>query len=153
MRNQKLLEILKVAHDELVDLAKKFPPDKRNTILFNKWSLHDILAHISAWNKIDAYHTERVRDGKNFEWIYDVDKFNEDEIEKRRHWVWNKIFEEFNQSGKYLIEIFQNLPDDVWDRTCGPDSKFSPQRFFEAQIKHYRDAHLPAVRKVFWEIS
>lgn len=148
MKNQDLIESLKKGHEELVNLAAKFPHDKREEILFDQWSLKDILAHFSAWDKLDTYHTECVRDGKDFEWVYDEDTFNAEEVAKRKHLTWEGTLEEFDNAGKHMIEVFQSLPDDAWDRSCGPQEEHSPTTFLKSHVEHYWDSHIPPIKEI-----
>ncbi len=153
MKNQNLIGALESGHEELIDLVKKFPSDKREVALFDRWSLKDMLAHFSGWNTLDTYHTECVRDGENFEWIYDEDAFNAEEVAKRKNLNWEEVFEEFDQSGKRMVEVFKTLPDDAWDRKCGPDGKYSPRSFLESHVEHYNESHILPIKEVLKKIS
>ena len=140
-------------HRELVSLAQQFPVSERTSILFDKWSIQDILAHFSAWNKLDADNTEYLRDEKELTWVSDEDAFNDGEVARRRNLAWEEVFQEFDSSGKHLIDVFQSLPEEVWDRPCGPNGKHSPRTFLKAHIWHYHEAHIPSIRKVLKDIT
>ena len=88
------------------------------------WSVKDILAHISAWERIAIDIIQSANDGeplkpyinKIFE---DIDKFNADVFKKYQNYRWMEVIEEFNASHQdfmILIEsltekfIFTNLP-------------------------------------------
>ncbi len=129
----------------MVELANRFPTDQREAVLFDRWSLKDILAHLSAWNHVDAEHTELVRDGKEFEWISDWDAFNEREVSKRKHLPWGAILAELVSSADYIVRVFQNLSLAVWDKPCGPRNKSTPRGWLLAEVRHYRDTHNPEV--------
>lgn len=136
-----------------MELVNRFPKDQREAVLFDKWSLKDMLAHLAAWNHVDAEHTERVRDGKEFEWISDWDAFNEQEVAKRKHLPWDAVVAELDASADYLIATFQGLPELICDTPCGPKNKSSPRRWLIAEIEHYRDTHTPEVARKLSEFE
>ena len=132
-------------HGQMVEMANRSPEDQREVVLFDRWSLKDMLAHLAAWNHVDAEHTERVRDGKEFEWISDWDSFNEREVSRRQHLSWGATMDELTSSADYVVRVFRDLPLAVWDKPCGPENKSTPRGWLEAEIRHYRDTHNPEV--------
>src|SRR3989344_6857397 len=97
-KEEETIEEFRRVHSRMMELANRFPKDQREAVLFDRWSLKDMVAHLVAWNHVDAEHTERVRDGKEFEWIADWDVFNDREVSKRKHLSWDAIMEELSSS-------------------------------------------------------
>ena len=112
-----------------------------------------MLAHLTAWNRVDVEHTECVRDEKDFEWISDWDKFNDREVTRRKQMSWNAIMEEWISSANRVVSVFQDLPLPVWDKRCGPEHKATPRGWLKAEIGHYRDEHIPQVANKLKELT
>ena len=143
---QKINEF-KTLHQKLLSLINQSPKDRINDILFDKWSLHDVLVHLTAWNNINLFHTECIRDRKPFAWIADVDAFNHKEVTKHKNIPFEKIYQEFNQSGEKLIELFENLPDTTWKKKA-ISHEATPERFLDCVIDHYKNEHIPQIENV-----
>ncbi|KKS69007.1 MAG: Glycosyl transferase, family 2 [Candidatus Daviesbacteria bacterium GW2011_GWA2_42_7] len=46
-----------------------------------------------------------------------------------------------------MIKIYGDLPKELWDKQAGPNPKFTPRRFLEAETSHYKGDHLTQVRQ------
>ena len=134
-------------HQQLLKLVEKMPEAKRNQPLFNKWDLKDILAHLTAWNKLNAYHTQCAQQNQNFKWVADTDEFNKNNIQKAKNKTWEQVINNFNTSAENLINTFKNLPEQSWDKKCGPQNKYSPRIFLQCSIDHYQTEHIPQIHK------
>jgi len=87
------------------------------------WTIKDILAHISAWNKelIKAVNM-LLRDEKP--WFADIEKnelkisegeFNKIQIVKRKSMSLKEIIEEWEQSFDNLLKKIRSLSDNEWE--------------------------------------
>lgn len=111
MTNQDLIDKFQKLHQQLVGLVNQVPANLREQVLFDKWSLKDILAHISAWNLLTTDRVKGTRRGELFPWVEDedLDKFNQEEILKRRNLGWNKIHGELIKATEEMINMYKNL--------------------------------------------
>lgn len=102
MNNQQLIDKFKALHQQYNDLVNEFPIENREKVLFDKWSLKDILAHVTGWNDLNAAHAVDVSQGIEPEWVADVDKYNDEQVSKRKDLSWDEVYNEFIKSGDAL---------------------------------------------------
>lgn len=142
---QEKIEELKRARLTLLRAIDNFPKNKREEILFNKWSLKDVVAHISGWDIAIIDLLKSLKKGKTPCWIEGVHKFNKRSVEKRKRWSWPKVYKEFVKLGKEIIEGYESVPEELWEKRIWEKRSFTPRKFLEIDIKHYRDDHLPQI--------
>lgn len=141
-----LIEDLKKARQEFLDEVEKFPKDKVDETLFDKWTIKEILGHMSAWELWAVEQTKSMKGtGKVKDWIISEDEFNGQEVLKRKNWDFDRIFLELKTAGEEDLKTYESLPDDVWDKSCGPDGTYSLREFIKEDISHYKN-HLAQIR-------
>lgn len=143
MSNQQLINKFMELHQQYMDLVNKFPVEDREKVLFDKWSLKDVLAHVIGWNDLNTEHVIDVAQGTEPEWVADVDKYNDQQVNKRKSFSWEKVYDEFVQSGERLADTFQELPGEIWDKKCGYEKRYTPRAYLEHMIEHYEKEHIP----------
>lgn len=145
---QKRIEEFKKARFNLHQAIDSFPKDKREEILFGKWSLKDIVAHISGWDLITIKTLKSIEKSKTPGWIGSVYEFNRNSVEKRKKWNWQKVYKEFVELGGKITNEYEGIPEDLWNKKAWKSRSFTPKKFLEIDIKHYRDEHLPQIMKL-----
>ena len=130
-----------------ISAVEKFPESRRDEILFGDWSLKDILVHITAWEKASIQKINNLLEHKKPSWISDVDKFNETSTREKSGASWDQIYQDFLNTGEQMIATYQKLPDDLWKQQTGPNPKFTPERFLEAEAHHYQGDHLVQIKQ------
>ncbi|NIT04542.1 hypothetical protein GTO10_06650 [Candidatus Saccharibacteria bacterium] len=125
----------------------KFPEDKRTEVLFGRWSLKDILAHMSAWDLYSIECLDALKRGKEPKWDLHVNAFNARAVKKRKDWTFKKVYKEWIEAGEKLIKAYRRLPEEIWDKKFWPNRRFTPKKFLEIDLEHYRDKHLPQLKK------
>lgn len=138
---------LKEAQTAFINTVNNFPTGKRMQILFGRWGLKDILGHVSAWNLYSIQCLQDLREGKEPLWELAVNKLNARETKKRKDWSFEKVYRELVESAEKLVEAYQNLPAELWDRKLWPKRRWTPRKFLETDFKHYQKDHLPQIRK------
>jgi hypothetical protein len=136
-----LIEQFKEARSEFIDLINMFPPKRRPDILFGQWSLKDVLAHIIGWDLYGIDCLQSLKDNKQPYWHSNIDEFNQEQILKRKNWTWQKLHQEFVSTGEKLIKEYETLPLELWNKRFWPDKRFTPRKFLEIDINHYRIEH------------
>lgn len=116
-------------------------------MLFDKWSLKDILAHIIGWEKLSVEKIQALQNGTEIEWISDVNKQNEASVNSYKNKNWNEVYQELVKSGEGMIKCYQSLPENLWDKQAGPDPKYTPRRFIEQETRHYQGGHLQEIER------
>ncbi len=151
MNKEELLIQLRKLHQELIKLVDKFPIEKKGEIIFDRWSLNDVLAHITAWNNQDILRFEGANSGDNPAkyWIEDLDAFNATEVNKAKSYIPQDIYSAFVNSGYNLIKDAEDLPEEHWQITIDPKHTLSLHRDFIYSIEHYKDEHIPQLQAYF----
>jgi hypothetical protein len=147
MNRVQLIAKFQQLHEKLVSLVNQIPPGNREKIMFDKWSLKDVLAHLAAWNELDASRIEALQKGKVYEWIDDWNSFNKVEVEKRQGLNWENIYKEFVNSGKKMVNAYSALDEKLWDKEFGRNNRISATRDLKGMISHQED-HIRELEKV-----
>jgi len=142
-----LIEELKNSRLSLIRAVDNFPKHRREEILFNKWSLKDVMAHVSGWDIATIDLLKKIKKGKTPEWIGSIYEFNKRSVEKRKKWNWQKVYKEFVRVGKEIIEEYGNVPEELWEKKVWKNRSFTPKKFIKIDIRHYRDEHLPQIMR------
>ena len=141
----KEIEKLSQLRTELIKLIDDFPVDKRLEILFDKWSLKDVLAHLCGWDRLTADALTNLNQGKQSEWGKGVNEMNADNVAKRKERNWDEVYKEFINNSQDMINKYSSLADDLWDKPLYPNKKFSPAKFLKIDIDHYQE-HIEAIK-------
>ncbi len=131
--------------EKIIYFAGIYPIDKRKVAIFDKWSLKDVLAHLSNWVVHDIDCLEALKEGREPYWEPDVDEFNARGIEERKDKSWNEVFDEFSNLSKKLVEIYETLPNDLWERDIWKGRGQTAKRFLHEDIEHWRNEHLTEI--------
>jgi hypothetical protein len=145
--NKLILELKKVRL-ELISAIDKFPKEKREEILFDKWSLKDILSHLSGWDKFTIQKINEFLNGKIPRWEISIDKFNDLNVTKNKNKPWNEIYDEFVKLSLQNIKSYKIIPTTKHDSLIWKDKKYTPKKFLMIDIDHYKNEHLSKILKV-----
>ena len=53
-----------------------------------------MVAHLSGWMLAAAKNVKSLKEGQTPPWVESIDKFNQDNVEKRRGWGWERPHQE-----------------------------------------------------------
>ena len=136
---------LKKLREDIIYFVGKYPLDKRDVVIFDKWTLKDVLAHLSNWIIHDIDCLEALKeDGEPF-WEPDVDEFNARGILDRKSKNWNEVLNEFSSLSQKLIEIYETLPNDLWEKDIWKGRGQTAKRFLYEDVEHWRNEHLTEI--------
>lgn len=128
--------------NELMKTLKLFPKQDMEKCLFDKWSLKDIVAHITAWDERDIYYVDALLNNKEPNWVIDIDKFNNDSVDASKNTSWVNVFSKFKKTNKRMLKAYKGLPENFVNKKFWKSRKFTPYNNLEGTIHHYRDEHL-----------
>jgi len=131
---------------QIINIIHQFPADKRQVILFDQWSLREILAHLSGWDVFTAESVEKFKSGKLPVWGGKINIFNQKSLEQREKLTWTEIYNEFIASSQKMIDQYQSIDDKLWNQKIWPDKSYTPAKFLKIDIDHYQD-HLEEIKK------
>ena len=119
MNKQQTIQFLKNNHQKLEKVINGLKENQmvKDSIL-TKWTVKDILAHISAWNLELIKATDELLNDQEPWFINEKEltetKFNECETKKRKYWSLNQVLEEWQGSFEELIRKIESLSNNEW---------------------------------------
>ncbi len=137
-----LLDEFKKISDEFGTLTQKFPAEKREEIVFDKWSLKNVISHLNHWMIHDIDCLNALLDNKVPYWEPNVEEFNQKGVILRSNNSWNQVYLEFVDLKQRLIDLYSNYPEYLRNDRIWPDKSETPTRFLEENIKHWRNEHI-----------
>jgi len=136
-----------------VDTINKFPIEKRETILFDQWSLKDILAHILGWHKLFLINLSNLtNDNAPVDWGK-IDEFNRKNVSRNQSSSFSSIFQDLKKTDQELIKQLESLTLQNWQKKFWPNRTYTPQKILEIEIKHYLHTHIPQINNFKLEID
>lgn len=138
------------ARQEFIDAVERFPKDKRAMVLFDRWSLKEILTHIAGWDNCIANNIICIKKNQEPPHYGKVDDFNKNSVEKGRRWNWERAYKEFIKGGELIVREYGSLPEALWDKKFWPTKNSTPRKFLQIVTHHYLRDHLPEIRKTIF---
>lgn len=142
---EKIDEFVKVK-EEIRRIIEAFPVESRMKILFDKWTLKDVVVHLSNWMVHDIDCLEKLKVGREPVWEPDFDEFNMKGVEARKGWSWQKVFDEFLILNEELYKLYYSLLENLWDKPIWKGYGLTARKFILKDIEHKND-HLEELRK------
>lgn len=100
------------------------PRQMRSTMVTDKWSVKDVIAHLSAWNLAEAEAIDEILDNRIPSWWgRDETAFNRREVRRRAGWTAGKVIAEWEASFSTLIERMGGVSKIEWTRRVTKRSK------------------------------
>ena len=139
-----LEKFIKVKH-RVKSLIDEYPPEKREQILFDKWSLKDVIAHLNTWMEDDLRALKNLKGGKKSYWEPDIDAFNAKGVDIRKNRSWSVVYKEFDHLVSKLIETYETLPEELYEAQIWGKHKGTPMRSLQTGIEHWEEEHIPSL--------
>ncbi len=136
------LEQLEELFNYLLNLINLYPENLKTAIIFDQWSLKDILAHFIGWNKLTTDDIKRTLKGKTKDniWIDDaeIDLFNKTEVNKRSTLNWDEVLNEFIISFEELFNTYKSIPPEFRKANLNPNEEGFPISLsLMVDVKHF----------------
>jgi hypothetical protein len=138
---------------EFLDVLRQFPARNRSRILFGKWSLKDVVAHLTGWDQYFVDILISLQAGEEPPYWGNMDKFNEASVQKRRKKPWRAVYDEFVDAGDEFIRCYTQLPTELRDARFWKGRSYTPIRILEIDIHHYAVSHLKPIKKALARIE
>jgi hypothetical protein len=143
-----LLDFEKVS-DKLTKLIQFFPVSKIEDVVFDKWSLKNVVSHLNHWIIHDIDCIKSLIAGKVPHWEPDIEVFNTRGVDKRRDLNWDIIFNEFLKLKNELLNLYKNLGEEYRHKKIWPDKNETPYKFLNEDIKHWQGEHISQLEEYF----
>lgn len=143
-----LVNEFKSVRKDLIRIIDSFPGEKRELVLFDKWSLKNILSHLSGWAKyqtdvlVQFERGEKIKISKNLKVL-----INEDFVFQRLKWNWDRVYREFLETSEKLIKEYEDLPGELWEKKLYDDKETTMKDFIKTEINHYKNTHGPQIKQ------
>lgn len=130
-----------------------FPAQQRREKLFTDWSLHDVIAHLSAWNWVTIAALEDLQQGSPvLDWIRDedTDAFNEMMVYVRHDWSWEDVLAEFELTMRDLLNVYCRCSLVQWTQKfvpADPKNAATPLSALDMDIDHMAE-HLAEIEQI-----
>ena len=147
------LEEFKQVKYEVKSLIDLFPPSKREEVLFDKWTLKDVVAHLSHWMEDDLHALNNLAHGKKSYWYPDIEKFNKEGVEKRKKLSWTLVCDEFVSLISNLEAAYTNLPVELQESDMWENHEGTPLRSLIVDIEHWSEEHVPSLTKALEKLG
>lgn len=152
-KNEEQVKEFKDLHNAFMKLVNQVPTEQRETVLFDQWSLKDILAHIGAWNLWSVQHVGHVIKKENVYWE-GVEEFNQRVVAESKDWKFEEVIKDLNSSVTKLVDTYKRLPEKIWDTSITftnvsteENKNYTPRYFLVEDIGHYKDEHIPQLQE------
>lgn len=142
-----MVDEFKDARKTLIRSIDDFPIENRESAVFDKWNLKDILSHLSGWAKYQADILEQFRkEGKAESTEGLKASINTDFVTQRKRWSWNRVYQEFLKLSENLVKEYENLPKELWKNKVYGDKETTVSDFIKIEINHYTNTHGKQIR-------
>lgn len=150
-----LLKEFEIVRKSFVDALKKFPPEKAEEKLFDKWSLKEVVAHFTAWDRYFTQSLKLLKNNVSMPYWENIASFNKNAVIRTAKADWQKVFAEFVKSGEMFLDEYKKLPKDLIDKLIWKERKYTPFKFLEINVEHYKNAQLKEIQKLLkkWKIN
>lgn len=143
----KLISDYQKARQSFIKAIDMFPKDKREEVLFDKWSLKQLITHLSGWDNYIANSAKYLKYDQERPFYGSVDEYNAKSVAKGKDWSWIKAYNEFIKGGGRVIKECEKLDDGLWNTMLWINKSSTLEKFIKIQTKHYLHEHLPQVTK------
>lgn len=118
MYKRSIVNFLIKDHKKLEEVLSKLNAEELKSIpIIGKWTIKDILAHISAWNFEEIKAIDNVLENRK-PWYVDCNEneFNKVETEKRKSWKLKRVIKEWRESFTALLLKIKKLSPKEWNK-------------------------------------
>lgn len=130
---------------QLIDTTSRFSEKKRLSLLFDKWSLKDVLAHLSGWDALTVELIEKFKIDEPPTWIDKINIFNQNSLDQRKSLTWEEIYKEFVSVSQKNIDQYLSIDNQLWNKKIWQNKSYTPSKFLKIDIDHYQE-HLDEIK-------
>jgi hypothetical protein len=141
------------ARSRLLDALQRFPSRHRNDVLFDQWSLKDLVAHLTGWDQYFAAILASLQEGQEPPFWGKLREFNEASVGKRRALSWKKVHGEFVAAGDGFIRAYGELSPKTAHTKFWNGKSYTPARIIDINAHHYGESHLPEIEAMLVKLA
>jgi 8-oxo-dGTP diphosphatase len=156
MQNQKYFKEIDAfvkAHLSLYKILVSFPLDKTSEVLFDNWSIKEVVIHMYRWNEIITSNIQSVLNNEEPKYYGSVQEFNENSTKDSVQTTWQEALNEFDKSGKNLFKAYLNFPENLFEQKFWTAKSSTPLKFLNILTKHYLEEHTPVILSVLNDLD
>ena len=112
--------VLVAARDELVAAVALIPAGERSSRpVCGEWTLKDVIAHITDWERVGAEGLGSMAAGEKpeVEDAGDIEAWNQAHVEARRGQLWDEIWLDFNRAREELVKTLAGMGQAEMERS------------------------------------
>ncbi len=112
MDKHEILNHLTQAHTQLLNAIEGVSATEMTTLYVSeRWTVREVLAHISGWSTWDLQMIQAIRQGKtpDLSVIQDVDAFNDRLVAERKQWSMEQIVAEMENTQIAMQELVGSM--------------------------------------------
>ncbi|MGB6838678.1 MAG: hypothetical protein WBD86_01325 [Microgenomates group bacterium] len=144
-----LIKQFEKARKDFLETIDSFPKPRVEEVLFDEWSLKNILSHLSGWAKYQTDTLRLFRKGDKIEVQKNLKhSINEDFVFRREKWSWGRVYQEFLKLSGDLIKEYESLPKELWENEIYNGKETTVEDFIKIEINHYNKTHGPQISRV-----
>ncbi|MFA6519160.1 MAG: ClbS/DfsB family four-helix bundle protein [Candidatus Shapirobacteria bacterium] len=137
------------ASKDFFETISSFPAAKREEIIFDKWSLKDVIAHLVGWDEHFIEELDNLINNKIEKSIWvTIPNLNKNSTAKFKNDSYQNVIKTYQQTSQKLINKLRNLDKIYWDKPLFPEKKSrTPQKYLSIWIQHVTD-HLQTIKSL-----
>jgi hypothetical protein len=117
-RQSQIMDLLHhVLEEERAFLAGVSAAERADAGTQDRWSAHDVVAHIAEWKERQARRIELSERGEDLPSTNDIDSANRMIFETHHHKKWDEVTVLLEHANEHLARMVQSLPGDALDQT------------------------------------
>ena len=139
MTKQELLQKINQEWEKLFTLVSSFEDNTKLEPRFvGKWSLKDLMGHISSWESVALERLGRIKRNELIEFIPDeqIDEWNRKFYELRRDWKLIIVEGEFESVHARLLQEIDRIAESAWDKNESKVCEWLPECTFVHYTEH-----------------
>jgi hypothetical protein len=126
---------------------RRFPPGRRDDLLFRDWSLKDVVAHLTGWDQYFTAILKCLETGEKAPFWGSITQFNKASVAKRRALAWKTVYDEFVAAGDEFIRCYGQLSEKTAGTRFWKAKPYTPAKIVDINIHHYAKSHLPEIER------
>ncbi len=112
-----LVKRLRDIREKLIGLVSKLSVEELNLVICGDWTVKDVLGHIASWREAELQIIkEALKEKPKFSFYFkskeDLDKWNQDQVEKKRGLTLKEVIRELESINEEFIGFLEKLGDE-----------------------------------------
>jgi len=107
-----LIGALEAARRELLTAAARVPVEVRTSRpVCGVWTLHNLVGHLADWEHVGVAGLRMMAEGRapDVEEVSDIDAWNRERVEARRHQTWDDVWTDLHQIRAELMAVLKGM--------------------------------------------